>query len=178
MAKPREPTWNNLKTELAELDRAGLLGLLKDLHALRPENRAFLAARFGVGSDPLTPFKKVISCWINPDLMKGQDVSVSKAKKAITDYRKAVGRPEGMAELSIFYCEEAARLIGECGMDDETFYSALVRMFEQGLVQVIELPKTERDPMLKRLDAVRASLRDIGWGVSDALNEIWYERVD
>jgi hypothetical protein len=110
--------------------------------------------------------------------MKGQDVSVSKAKKAIADYRKAVGRPEGMAELSIFYCEEAARLIGECGMDDETFYGALVRIFEQGLVQVIELPMNERDPMLKRLDAVRAALRDIGWGVTDAVNEIWYERVD
>jgi hypothetical protein len=61
MAKPREPTWNDLKAQLAEFDRAGLLGLLKDLHTLRPENRAFLAARFGVGSDPLMSFKKVIS---------------------------------------------------------------------------------------------------------------------
>jgi hypothetical protein len=39
--------------------------------------------------------------------MKGQTISVSKAKKAIADYKKAIGRPEGMAELSIFYREEA-----------------------------------------------------------------------
>jgi hypothetical protein len=178
MVKPRETTWNDIKAELAQFDRMGLLGLLKDLYALRPENRAFLAARFGVGSDPLTPFKKVISRWIYPDLMKGQDVSVAKAKKAIADYRKAVGRAEGITELCVFYCEEAARLVGDCGLEDEAYYSALVRMFEQGLAQAIELPTEERNKMLKRLDAVRGSLRGIGWGVSDAVNEVWHDRVD
>ena len=105
MAKPRETTWSDLKGELAHFDRTGLLGLLKDLYALRPENRAFLSARLGVGSDPLAPFKQVISRWIYPDLMKGHDVSVAKAKKAIADYRKAIGRSEGTAELCVFYCE-------------------------------------------------------------------------
>ena len=62
MRKARETRWNDIKAELAQLDRAGLRGLLKDLHAPRPENRAFLAARFGVGSDPLAPFQKEISC--------------------------------------------------------------------------------------------------------------------
>jgi hypothetical protein len=167
MVKPRETTWNDIKAELAQFDRTGLLGLLKDQCALRPENRAFLAARFGIGSDPLTPFKKVISRWIYPDLMKGHDVSVAKAKKAIADYRKAVGRPEGITELCVFYCEEAARLVSDCGLEDEAYYSALVRMFEQGLTQAIELPTAERNKMLKRLDTVRESLRGIGWGVSD-----------
>lgn len=45
-------TWNLVKGELRHLDRAGLVGLLKDLHTLAPENRAFLAARFG-----LEPFR-------------------------------------------------------------------------------------------------------------------------
>ena len=177
MVKPRGTTWRDLRTSLAQFDRTGLLGLLKDLYALRPENRAFLDARLGVGSDPLTPFKQVISRWIYPDFMKGQDVSVAKAKKAITDYRKAVGRPEGMAELCIFYCESAARLVGDCGMEDEAYYSALVRMFEQGLSHAAALPPAERDKMFERLDAVRGSLRGIGWGVSDAVNEFWHDRV-
>ena len=178
MPKPRDITWSDLKAELAQFDRSGLLGLLKDLHALRPENRAFLAARLGVGSDPLAPYKKVISRWIFPDLMKGRDVSVSKAKKAIADYRKAIGRPEGMAELCTFYCEEAARLVGECGLDDEAYYSALVRMFDLGLTKATELSIADRDAMLQRLDAVRQSLRGLGWGVSDAVNEIWHERTE
>ncbi len=151
---------------------------MKDLHALTPANRAFLAARLGVGGDPLTPFKEVISRWIYPDLMKGQDVSVAKAKKAIADYRKAIGRPEGLAELSIFYCEEAARLISDSGLEDEAYYTALVRMFGQGLEHATALPTEDRDKMLGRLDVVRGSLRGIGWGVSDAVNEIWHNRFN
>jgi hypothetical protein len=177
MAKPRETTWNDIKAELAQFDRSGLLGVLKDLHALRPENRSFLSARLGVGSAPLAPYKMTISRWIYPDLMKGQDVSVSMAKKANTDYRKAIGRPEGMAESCIHYCEEAARLVGDCGIDDQAYYSALVRMFDQGLTQAIALPTPERDGMLERLDVVRGSLSGLGWGVSDNLNDIWYDRV-
>jgi hypothetical protein len=160
MLKPRETTWNDVKTELLQFDRTGLLGLLKDLYALRPENRAFLAARFGIGSDPLTPCKKVISRWIYPDLIKGQNVSVAKAKKAIADYRKAVGRAEGITELCVFYCEEAARLVGDCSLEDEAYYSALVRMFEQSLTQAVELPTEERNKMLKRLDALERGVED------------------
>ena len=37
MVKPRETTWNDIKAELLQFDRTGLLGLLKDLYALRPE---------------------------------------------------------------------------------------------------------------------------------------------
>ncbi len=49
--------------------------------------------------------------------MKNQTVSVSKAKKAIADYNKAIGRPEGLAELSIFYCEEAFSFVESSGSD-------------------------------------------------------------
>jgi hypothetical protein len=61
--------------------------------------------------------------------MKGQLISVSKAKKAIADYKKAIGRPDGMAELSIFYCEEAVGFLESCSMDDETYFVALIRMY-------------------------------------------------
>jgi hypothetical protein len=54
--------------------------------------------------------------------MKNQPISVSKAKKAIADYKKAIGRPEGMAELSIFYCEEAFGFLESCIMEDEGYF--------------------------------------------------------
>ncbi len=170
-------TWKLVKGELQHLDRAGLVGLLKDLHALAPENRAFLAARFGLGPDPLAPYKTSISCWICPDLLRGQDISIKKAKKAISDYRKAIGQPVGVADLSIFYCEEAARLLSECGMEDEAYFSALVRIFHEALSKVIDLPPIEREPMLKRLNVVRRALDGTGWGVDDAIRDTWYEFV-
>jgi hypothetical protein len=96
--KGASPTWIDVKTSLLTFDRAGLYGLLQDLYAASTENRAFFHARLGLGPDQFGPYKAAISRWINPDFMKGQPVSVSKAKKAVADYKKAIGRPEGLAE--------------------------------------------------------------------------------
>lgn len=84
------PSWTDVKTRLADVDRAALLGLVQDLYAASKDNKAFLHARFGLGDDPLEPYKKVIIRWINPPDLRSP-MSVSKAKKAISDYKKALG---------------------------------------------------------------------------------------
>src|SRR5437868_152454 len=99
--KKTTPSWNDLKTKLTDVDRTGLLGLVQDLYAASKDNQAFLHARFGLGGDVLTPYKTAINRWISPDVLKNQDASVSNAKKAITDYKKAIGQPEGLAELTV-----------------------------------------------------------------------------
>ena len=86
----------------------------------------------------------IFARWIFPDVYRQQDYSVSKAKKAISDYRKAVDRLEGMAELTVFYCEEAFNLFDVYAVEDEGYYTALVRMFEQAMKRVIALPEHER----------------------------------
>src|SRR6202166_2984006 len=88
-SKNASPTWNDVKTALMEFDRAGLRGLVQDLYTTSKDNQAFLHARLGLGHDQLQPFKASISRWISPDLMKGQPISVFKAKKVIADYKKA-----------------------------------------------------------------------------------------
>ena len=51
---------------------------------------------------------------------------VSKDNQAFFHARLDLGGdPEGMAELSVFYCEEAIAFLHDCGMDDEGYYSAL-----------------------------------------------------
>jgi hypothetical protein len=124
---------------------------VQDLYAASKDNRAFLHARLGLGHDQLQPFKANISSWICPDLMNNQAVSISKAKKAIADYKKAIGRPEGMAELSIFYCEEAFGFLESCSMEDESYFAALIRMYGRSLEFVSNLPAVERATYLERL---------------------------
>src|ERR1700675_1248865 len=123
-SKNISPSWSDVKTALLDFDRAGLRGLVQDLYPASKDTRAFLHARLGLGHDQLRPFKASISRWISPDLMKGQPISVSNAKKAIADYKKAIGRPAGMAELSIFYCEEAFDFLESCSMEDESYFVA------------------------------------------------------
>ena len=107
--------------------------------------------------------------------MKNEPISVAKAKKAISDYKKAIGRPEGLAELSVFYCEEVFNFLDSCGMDDESYLMALVRMFEQALQLVLVLPLAERTAYLDRLDKLRSRGQDIGWGVEEDFDCIWLE---
>lgn len=99
----KAPTWSDLKANLANIDRAGLIGLVQDLYAASKDNQAFLHARFGLGDDVLKPYKATIDRWLWLDFSKKQDTSVAKAKMAIGDYRKAIGLPEGLAELMVFY---------------------------------------------------------------------------
>ena len=91
------PSWSDVKTKLADFDRAGLMGLVQDLYAASKDNQALLHARFGLGEDVLKPYKAAIDRWLWPDVFKNQDTSVAKAKKAISDYKKAVGQPDGLA---------------------------------------------------------------------------------
>jgi hypothetical protein len=92
-----KPSWTDVKTKLADFDRTGLLGLLHDLYMASKDNQAFLHARFALaGDDVLKPYKATIDRWLWPDVFKNQDTSVAKAKKAISDYQKAVGQSEGL----------------------------------------------------------------------------------
>jgi len=177
-SKNTSPTWNDVKTALMDFDRAGLRGLVQALYTASKNNQAFLHARLGLGHDPLRPFKANISRWISPDLMKGQPLSVSKAKKAIADYKKAIGRPEGLAELSIFYCEEAIGFLESCSMDDEKYFAALIRMYGRSLEIVSSMPPAERSTYLERLGRLRSRGRNAGWVVEEEFDSLWYEAVD
>ena len=84
----KNPTWSDLKRQLVNFDHAGFLGLIQDLYAANKQNKAFLHARFGLGEDVLTPYKTTIDRWVCPDVMRNQDISVAKAKKAVSDYKK------------------------------------------------------------------------------------------
>jgi hypothetical protein len=115
-SKSQQPSWTDVKAKLASFDQKGLLGLIQDLYAANKENQTFLHARFGVGEDALQPYKQTIERWVSPDVLKKQqDISVAKAKQAISNYKKAVGDPAGLAELMVFYCERAAAFCSDFG---------------------------------------------------------------
>jgi hypothetical protein len=176
VAKDRSasPTWSDVRAFLLTFDRAGLQGLIQDLYGVSKDNQAFLHARFGLGPDQLKPYKGTISRWINPNLMNNQRVSISKAKKAIADYEKAIGRPEGLAELSIFFCEEAFSFVESCSFSDERYFVALVGMYDQSVNFVLSLPLAARRAYVERLRKLRSRAKHVDWGVEDELNDRWY----
>jgi hypothetical protein len=178
MVRKKSPTWNDIKARLAEFDRTGLQGLVKDLYSASKDNQAFLHARFGLGADVLKPHKIKIDRWLSPDLLKNQNVSTAKAKKAITDYKNAVGRPEELAELMVFYCERASDFSSACGFEDEAYFKTLLKMFEGALQISISLQSDLRGALLSRLDNVCSISHSIGYGVGDEMNLLLAEYKD
>jgi len=167
-----QPTWTDVKAKLASFDRLGLLGLIQDLYAAHKDNQTFLHARFGLGEDILEPYKETLDRWLWPDVLRNQDTSVVKAKQAISSYKKAVGEPAGLAELMVFYCECAAGYCNDIGYQDDGYFNALVRMFDQTLKVIGQLPALDHNALIARLDRVRVISHNFGYGVGDDMDSL------
>lgn len=167
-----QPRWTDVKAKLTGFDRPALLGLMQDLYRAHKDNQTFLHARFGLGEDLLRPYKETIDRWLWPDAFSRQAPSVLKAKQAISNYKKAVGEPAGLAELMVFYCEQASGFASDLGHQDESYLNALVRMFEQAVIVAITLPASGRAALVARLERVRTLGHKCGYGVGDDMDSI------
>ena len=148
------------------------MGLVQDLYAAHKDNQTFLHTRFGLGEDVLKPYKETLDRWLWPDVLRNQDISVAKAKQAISSYRKAVGDPAGLAELMVFYCESAAGFSNDVGNQDEGYFDSLINMFEQALKATCQLSTRDRDALFARLDRVRTISHNFGYGVGDDMDDL------
>jgi hypothetical protein len=168
-------TWSDVKAALASLEEKQLIKLVSDLYYLSKENQAFLHARLAVGGDTIAPYKKTISTCMYPDVYTNKSIEVSKAKKAISSYSKAVGDPLAEAELMIFFVECGNQFTLDFGDIDEAFYDALNRMYRRAIDKVLSLPEEQRDEFQGRLEAIMTSSSNIGWGYHDTLCDDYYE---
>ena len=95
-----------------------------------------------------------------------------KAKQAISSYRKAVGESAGLAELMVFYCERAAGLCSDVGYQEDGYFDALVRMFDQALKLIAQVSASDRHALIARLDRVRIISHNFGYGVGDDMDSL------
>ena len=167
--KSSRSTWSDVKSAMAGMDEKQLIALVSDLYRLSKENQAFFHARFSIGDDTLSPYKKTIEACMYPDIYKNKPVQISKAKQAISAYSKAVGNPRMEAELMIFFVECGNSFTLDFGDIDEAFYDALNRMYRRAIEKVLGLPEEQRVEFQARLETIMTSSSNIGWGNHDML---------
>jgi hypothetical protein len=109
--------------------------------------------------------------------LRNQDISVAKAKQAISSYRRAVGEPAGLAELMVFFCESAAGFSNDVGYQDEGYFDALIHMFEQAIKVTRQLSAGDRDALIARLNRVRTISHNLGYGVGDAMDSMLVDHI-
>ncbi|MEI6705053.1 MAG: hypothetical protein WCL71_16205 [Deltaproteobacteria bacterium] len=171
----KKPSWSDVKSAIAKLERQALIGLISDLYAYSTPNKNFLHARFSLGSDSLKPYKKIIEDALYPDVMSNDPIEIATAKKAVSDYCKAVGDPKGMLELMVYFVECGASFSLDVGYGDEYFFAALERMYEKAIKLLLTLDEETIDDFYDRFEDLVTSTSDIGWGFHDTLGEIFYE---
>ncbi len=172
-----KPSWSDVKAKLTDFDRTGLTQLISDLYAYNTHNQAFLHARFGLGADALDDYKQRMEQALAPDISRrAANPSVATAKRALSDYTKAVGDPLGILELRIFWCETAVDFSMTYGYAHVGYFDALIRQFREACAALPGLHEPLRIQIIKRLDAVRDDA-DMGYGVGDALRDILEDRL-
>ena len=129
------------------------------------------AAWCTTGEDILKPYKETLDRWLWPDVLRDQDTSVVKTKQAISSYKEAVGDPAGLTELMAFTVN-AAGFCNDVGYQDDAYFDALVRMFEQALKTLALLSASGHRSLITRLDKVRTVSHNFGYGVSDDMDSL------
>jgi len=168
--KPK-PSWIDVKRKISSFERAGLIQLVSDLYAMNPENKAFLHARFQLGTAPLDGYKQRILTAVAPNVTgaRFKDPSASNARKVISEYKKAVGDILGLQELRLCWCEAAVNFSVSYGFEDEGYFDALVRQYRDACQALVEIPEASRQEWVDRLIKIRNQAH-VGYGVQDAMD--------
>lgn len=173
--KKKNITWSDMKTKVKKLDHKQLVSLIRDLYRFSKENQSLLHARFSIGNDPLEPYKKTIKECMCPDIFDDNPIQISKAKKLISSYSKAVGDMQGEAELMTYFVECGNDYTLNYGDIDEPFYDALNNMYRNAIEKVLSLPEDQQIEFQKRLKKIMTSASNIGWCYHDMLEEDYYD---
>lgn len=168
-----KPTWSDIKGKLADFDRAGLIQLVSDLYSYNKDNQTFLHTRFALVQNALEEYKKRISNALYPDIgRRNVDPSVATARKAISDYTKAVGDPLGILELRMFSCETAVKFSMDYGYSDIGYLEALLRQYRDVCRMLPDIPEPPLTQYVERMQRLQDDAVHIGYGVSIEMDDL------
>ena len=174
MARPEQGShsWRDVRAVLANASHRDLLSLVGELYALRKDNRDFLHARFVKDADVLAPYKEAIEHSISPAEPWKHPVRLSVGRKAISDYRKAVGNPDGLAELMLFYAECGVNFMLEFDHIDEPFFKSVVNVYADGLEFLTQCEQEVIDDLLPRFANTVQATEDMPLGIHEGFRDV------
>lgn len=169
------PTWSHLKPHLQRLEKADLLGLLRELYGLNADNKVFLATRLlaATPEEIAEPYRKIICQVFNPD--RGHpSLRLSAARKAVNDFKKACRDPLLVIDLMLFCVEQGVICTNTYGDINAPFYNSLLSVYGSAaeLAAAIKDPDLI-DPFQPRFQDIIRDTRNLGWGFHDGLIDIY-----
>jgi hypothetical protein len=173
---PSHPIWSQIKSRLLSLEKQDLVNVIRDLYQLNTDNKVFLTTHLGFG-DPETfmaPYKRTIQRVFNPE--RGfPSLTLSAARKALNDFKKASANQKAIADMMIYYVEQGVACTLNYGDIDAAFYSSLEGVFEDAIDLIKKMDSDELvEEFRPRLKRLVSSTSGIGWGFHDFLSDIYH----
>ena len=169
-------SWAEMDKQLRELPVDDVIKLMKGLHDLSPQNKAWLRAKIlPVTQDTkyLEDCRRKVANFVYKET-KGMPSMprFREAKKVISEYRKSTGDLRGTLDLMLTYVERGHEFTLDFGDIDEPFYDKLIHTLEHFAMELRRSPaKYELYELFRsRLMAIRRN-SDIGWGYGDFIQE-------
>lgn len=169
-------TWTELRKTLKELPESQLIELIKGLHDLSPQNKAWLSANAMPAEQNVAYLEdcrqKIVKLIYNPTRNFPPNPRFRDAKKVISDYKKATKDQLGTLDLMLTYVERGHAFTNDFGDIDEPFYDRLINMLESFADEIKKSPRAHdlyahfRQRLLK-MDRTA----DIGWGYGDCVHD-------
>ena len=174
-------SWTEINKQLQELSSEQFIELLKGLHDLSAQNKAWLSTKLlpiTQDSKYLEECRRKIIQYVYKESSGIPHMPrFREAKKVISEYRKSTSDLRGTLDLMLVYVERGHAFTNDFGDIDEPFYDALINMLERFAVELRRSPaKYELYELFRlRLIAMRKT-SDIGWGYGDFIQETVDER--
>jgi hypothetical protein len=162
--------WKNVKDILVKQDKSEIIKLVKELYLLNRANKDYFHTKFQL-IDPMEYYKDMIESNICPEL--NRPTRLGEAKKAITQYKKAVGDFLGELELMVFYVECGTSEIVQFGDMYEAFYDSLESMFGKITTKLQKSDIKIQKLFMPRLKKIISDSQGTGWGYCDALADMF-----
>ena len=171
-AQTKRKKWSDVKARLEPFDRKGLVSLLGELYAANGANRRFLHSRLTPGSRAIEEYRHLVADAIYPDPFSKRRVSVRDAAAAIVEYRRSTGDTAGTVDLMLTFVEAGTEQAADLGYGDEAYFDALQIRLDAVAKEFDTLPADVRAKVRARLGRVQVRAHDVGWGFSDAVDEL------
>jgi hypothetical protein len=171
--KKRNPaTWSNVKASLDSMDRAGLLGVIRDLYDASATNRRFLHARFVQAVPAIEEYRRLVRSAVFPDPFSQRPIRLRDGTTAITEYKRATGDLNGTVDLMLEFVEAGTEQAADLGYGEDAYFAALERKVTEIVKAVDALPEAARQAAITRLIKLGEYQDVIGWGYGDFLGDV------
>ena len=152
-----------------------IIGMVLAMYDARKEAKEYLEFYANPDEDAkLEEYKKIITEEFYPSRgRQEQKTRFSVCRKAVSDYKKLKPSPDKLADLMLYYVENACRFTYDYGDMWEQYYTSVENNFDKTMAFIAK--NNLLNHFKPRLQMCVEWASPCGWGFADTIADIYYE---